>query len=242
MTDADTIRDQLSGVSTPTLATILFKRGLRNQFIQGVKRLGRKRPKLVGPVFTLRYIPAREDLDVVSVFRDPEHPQRKACETIPPGSVLLMDCRGDSTAASAGSILMTRLMVRGCAGVVTDGGLRDADIIAELDIPSFCATPSAPTNLTKHHAVDLNVPVACGGVAVYPGDWAVGDGDGVVIVPSHLVAEIAVEAIEQERLEDFIALEVAAGAPLPGTYPPGPELLARYRASIEGAGGGQGEI
>jgi regulator of RNase E activity RraA len=243
MFDVYLIRDQLSQVSTATLATILFRRGLRNQFVQGVKRLGRKRPKAVGPVYTLRYIPAREDIDVVSVFRDPEHPQRKACETIPPGSVLVMDCRGDASAASAGSILLTRLMVRGCAGVVTDGGLRDADIIAELDMPSFCATRSAPTNLTKHHAVDIDVPIACGGVAVYPGDWAVGDGDGVIIVPQHLVAEIATEAVEQERLEDFIAQQIAAGAPLSGTYPPGPELLARYRASLDPGGAeGQGEI
>ena len=229
MIDATATREKLMAVGTSTLATILFKRGLRNQFVQGVSRLGRRGLKLVGPAFTLRYIPAREDLDVLSVFRDPDHPQRKACETIPPGHVLLMDCRGDASAASAGSILLTRLQVRGCAGVVTDGGLRDADTIAELDIPSFCAARSAPTNLTRHHAVALEVPVACGGVAVYPGDIVVGDGDGVMVVPAGIASDVADEAYEQEQLEEFISREVAAGAPLPGTYPPSPEVLARYR-------------
>jgi regulator of RNase E activity RraA len=228
MTDLE-LRTKLMAVSTSTIATLLFKRGLRNQFVQGVQRLGGRKPRMVGPAFTLRYIPAREDLDVIGVFRDPSHPQRKACETIPPGHVLLMDCRGDASAASAGSILLTRLQVRGCAGVVTDGGLRDTEAIADLDMPAFCAKPSAPTNLAKHHAVDINVPVACGSAPVYPGDYLVGDGDGVIVIPQAIVAEIADEAYAQELLEDFITRQVAAGAPLPGTYPPGPELLARYR-------------
>jgi regulator of RNase E activity RraA len=165
------IRNQLMAVSTSTLATVLFKRGFRNQFVQGVKRLGSTPRKMVGPAFTLRYMPAREDLDVVAAFQDPNHPQRKACELIPPGHVLVMDCRGDASAASAGSILLTRLMVRGCAGVVSDGGLRDADVIAELDLPSFAAGPSAPTNLTRHHAIDINLPIGCG---TAPG-WRLGE-------------------------------------------------------------------
>jgi regulator of RNase E activity RraA len=229
MTEASSIRQRLMGVSTSTLSTQLFKRGLQNQYVQGVRRLGGPRPRMAGPAFTLRYIPAREDLDVLTAFRDPEHPQRRACETIPAGNVLVMDCRGDASAAAAGSILLTRLEVRGCAGVVTDGGLRDAETIAGLAIPSFCAAPSAPTNLTRHHAVALEVPIACGGVAVYPGDWLVGDADGVIVVPAHLVEEVSVDADEQERLEEFITAEIAAGAPLPGTYPPDENLLRRYR-------------
>ncbi len=230
MTDIATLRETLLQVSTSTLATVLFKRGLRSQFVQGVQRLGQRRPRMAGPAFTLRYIPAREDIDVVAVFRDPEHPQRKACETIPEGHVLVMDCRRDASAASAGSILLTRLVVRGCAGVVTDGGLRDADVVAGLDLATYCARPSAPTNLTTHHAVDIDVPVACGEVAVYPGDFMVGDGDGVIVIPAGIVSEVAEEALAQERLEAFISKEIAAGAPLPGTYPPGPDLLARYAA------------
>jgi regulator of RNase E activity RraA len=139
-----------------------------------------------------------------------------------------MDCRLDATAASAGSILITRLQIRGCAGVVTDGGLRDVDAIAELTMPSFCAGPSAPTNLTRHQAVDLNVPVGCGGVAVFPGDIAVGDGDGVIIIPAELADEIAAEAERMEPYEAWVVDQVKAGASIIGLYPMNEETRARY--------------
>ena len=216
--------------STASLATMLFKRGLRNQFIQGVQRLGGRRPRMVGPAFTLRYIPAREDLNPIEVFRDPNHPQRRAVEEVPTGHILIMDCRQDASAASAGSILLTRLQVRGCGGVVTDGGLRDADEISDLTIPAFCARPSAPTNLTKHQAVDINVPIGCGGVAVFPGDIAVGDGDGVVIIPAHLAEEIAAEARGMEAYEAWVVEQVKAGASIIGLYPMNEETRARYEA------------
>ena len=230
-------RDRLTAVSTATLATVLFKRGLRMQFIQGVQRLSGRPLKLVGPAFTLRYIPAREDLDVIEVFRDPDHPQRKAIETVPSGHVLVMDCRQDHSAASAGGILATRAMMRGCAGIVTDGGLRDADEIAELDMPTFSAARSAPTNLTRHHAVDINVPVGCGTAPVYPGDIMVGDGDGVIVLPRGIADEVALEAFNQDRLETFILDEIKGGAALRGTYPPNEATLARFKASLKGAGG-----
>lgn len=223
-------RETLEKTSTASIASMLYKRGLRNQFIQKVRRLGGPRKRMVGPVYTLRHIPAREDLNPIEVFRDPYHPQRRAVEEIPPGHVLVMDCRQDATAASAGSILMTRLQVRGCAGVVTDGGLRDADDIAALDIPGFCATPSAPTNLTKHQALDLNVPIGCGGVAVFPGDIAVGDGDGVMIIPAHLADEIAEEARGMEAYEAWVIDRVRAGASIIGLYPMNDETRARYEA------------
>jgi regulator of RNase E activity RraA len=215
--------------STATLTTQLFKRGLRNVYIQGVQRLSRRGPNLVGEAFTLRYIPAREDLDVVSVFENPEHPQRKAIETVPPGQVLVMDCRRDARAASGGSILITRLLVRGAAGVVSDGGLRDSETIATMDFPVYAAGGSAPLNLAIHHAVDLNVAIGCGGVAVFPGDVIVGDGEGVVVVPRHLADEVARDAAEQEIMEQFVLQEIAGGRALPGTYPPNTETLARYR-------------
>lgn len=218
----------LERTSTASLATMLFKRGLRNQFIQGVQRLGGRRPRMVGPAFTLRYIPAREDLNPIEVFRDPNHPQRRAVEEVPTGHILIMDCRQDASAASAGSILLTRLQVRGCGGVVTDGGLRDADEISDLTIPAFCARPSAPTNLTKHQAVDINVPIGCGGVAVFPGDIAVGDGDGVVIIPAHLAEEIAAEARGMEAYEAWVVEQVKAGASIIGLYPMNEETRARY--------------
>lgn len=220
----------LERTSTASLATMLFKRGLRNQFIQGVHRLGGRRPRMVGPAFTLRYIPAREDLNPIEVFRDPNHPQRRAVEEVPTGHILIMDCRQDASAASAGSILLTRLQVRGCGGVVTDGGLRDADEISDLTIPAFCARPSAPTNLTKHQAVDINVPIGCGGVAVFPGDIAVGDGDGVVIIPAHLAEEIAAEARGMEAYEAWVVEQVKAGASIIGLYPMNEETRARYEA------------
>ncbi|CAN5804868.1 ribonuclease activity regulator RraA [soil metagenome] len=204
--------------STATLTSLLYKRGFRNVFIQGARPL-KAGQRLLGPAFTLRYIPAREDLDGIEVFRDRDHPQRKAVEEIPPGAVLVMDCRGDSSVGSAGSILATRLQVRGAAGLVSDGGLRDAVGIAALDMPSYCAGPSAPTNLIKHHALDINAPIGCGGVPVYPGDLMVGDGDGVVCIPAHLVEEIAGEAYEMERFETFILEEVRRGISIIGLYP-----------------------
>jgi len=220
-----------STVGTASLATLLFKRGLRNQFVQGVSRLGPGRTRLVGPAFTLRCIPAREDLNSIEVYENPDHPQRKAVETVPSAHVLVMDCRGDARAASAGAILVTRLQMRGCAGLVTDGGLRDVDEIAGLDMPSYCARPSAPTSLTRHHAIDLNVPIGCGGVAVFPGDIAVGDGDGVIIIPAELTAELAEEVSAMEQFEDFVLEEVRNGASIIGLYPPDAATRARYNAA-----------
>ena len=212
--------DALRCTSTATLTTLLFKRGLRNVFIQGVRMLGSGDRQMVGPAYTLRYIPAREDLDHIGVFQDHGHPQRKAVEEIPPGHVLVMDCRGDASAASAGSILVTRMMVRGAAGVVTDGGLRDSHEIATLAIPTFCQGPSAPTNLIKHHAVDIDVPIGCGGVPVYPGDIMVGDAEGVVVIPSEIAEAVAGEATAQTRFEDFVIEQVRAGRSIFGLYPP----------------------
>ena len=219
---------RLKRVSTATITTQLFKRGFRNAFIQGVRPLGHYGENMVGPAYTLRNIPAREDIDHVGVFADPEHPQRKAVEHAPAGKVLVVDCRGDASAASGGEILMTRLLVRGAAGVVSDGGMRDAAAIAKMALPVFCAGPSAPLNLARHHAVDIDVPIACGGVAVYPGDMMVGDGDGVVVIPAHLAEEIAREAAEQEVMEAFLLTRIQAGARLPDTYPPNAETRAAY--------------
>ena len=229
MMNSETL-NTLKRTSTASIATLLFKKGLRNQYIQGVSRLSPTQERMVGPVFTLRYIPAREDLNPIGVFQDPGHPQRRAIEDIPEGHVLVMDCRQDASAASAGSILMTRLQYRGCAGVVTDGGLRDADDICALDMPSFCAQPSAPTNLTKHQAIDVNVPIGCGSVAVFPGDIAVGDGDGVIIIPAELADQIAADAADMEAYEAWVMAQVKDGASIIGLYPMNAETRARYEA------------
>ena len=212
-------RERLSRISTATIATALFKRGLRNQMIQGVQPLDPEKPTMVGEAFTLRYIPAREDLNPITVFQDRAHPQRKAVEECPPGAVFVVDSRKDPRAASAGSILVTRLMVRGVAGIVTDGGFRDAAEIAKLAIPSFHQRPSAPTNLTCHQAIEINGPIGCGDAPVFPGDVIVGDSDGVIVIPAHLADEIAEEGTEMTAFEDFVTEQVAAGRSILGLYP-----------------------
>ena len=212
-------RDKLKTVSTATICTALYKRGFRNQMIQGVVPLDAGKPTMVGEAFTLRYIPAREDLNPITVFQNREHPQRKAVEDCPPGAVFVIDSRKDARAASAGSILVTRLMKRGVAGVVTDGGFRDAAEIAKLGIPSFHSRPSAPTNLTIHQALDINVPIGCGDAPVWPGDVIVGDSDGVVVIPAHIASEIADEAVEMTAFEDFVTEKVNEGRTIIGLYP-----------------------
>jgi len=224
-------RDKLRGVSAATLCTALFKRGLRNQFIQDVRPLNFKGTTMVGEAFTLRYIPAREDLNPITVFQDRAHPQRKAVEECPPGAVMVIDSRKDARAASAGSILVTRLQMRGVAGVVTDGGFRDSPEIAELDIPAYHHRPSAPTNLTLHQALDIDVPIGCGDVAVFPGDVIVGDGEGVVVIPAIMADEIAQEAVEMTAFEDFVAEKVREGRSILGLYPPtDPQSKAEFEA------------
>ncbi|RYC30080.1 ribonuclease activity regulator RraA [Lichenibacterium minor] len=218
---SDSTRAKLKGVSTATLASALYKRGLRSQMVQDVRPLSAPNGgSMVGEAYTLRYMPAREDLNPMTVFRDPSHPQRRAVEECPPGCVLVMDSRKDPRAASAGGILVTRLMVRGVAGVVTDGGFRDSAEIAGLDMPSFHARASAPTNLTLHQAIDLQVPIGCGDAPVFPGDVVVGDADGVIIVPAEIADEIADEAVEMTAYEDFVTERVRAGARTIGLYPP----------------------
>jgi regulator of RNase E activity RraA len=214
-------RDKLMGVSTATLASALYKRGLRNQMVQDVRPLGApKGASMVGEAYTLRYMPAREDLNPMTIFRDHSHPQRRAVEECPPGAILVMDSRKDPRAASAGGILVTRLMVRGVAGVVTDGGFRDSAEIAQLDIPTYHNRPSAPTNLTLHQAIDINVPIGCGDAPVFPGDVVVGDADGVIIVPAEIADEIANEAVEMTAYEDFVIERVRGGQKTLGLYPP----------------------
>jgi regulator of RNase E activity RraA len=191
---------------------------------------------MVGPAYTLRYIPAREDIDHLGVFEDRGHPQRKGIEECPSGHVFVIDSRGDASAASAGGILVTRLWKRGAAGIVTDGGFRDTPDIAQLPFPAYHSAPSAPTNLIRHHAVDLDVPIGCGGVPVYPGDIILGDAEGVVAIPHAIADEVADEAYEQSTFEDFVVQRVREGRTIFGLYPPAPEAreeFARWRTQNE---------
>src|SRR5260370_6962266 len=183
-------------VRSASMCIALYKRGFRNQMIQDVKRFDPGKPTMVGEAFTLRYMPAREDLNPITVFQDRSHPQRKAVEECRPGAVFVIDSRKDPRAASAGNILVTRLQVRGVAGIVTDGGVRDAAEIAKLDIPAFHNRPSAPTNLTRHQAVDINVPIGCGDAPAFPRDVIVGDAEGCVVIPAELTDRMTEEAVE----------------------------------------------
>jgi len=211
MSKSNATKEKLKKVSTATIATCLFKKGLRNQFIQKVGPLKFGKPKMVGEAYTLRFIPAREDLNPIDVFKDPKHIQRVAVEECPKGK--------DARAASAGSILATRLMVRGVAGIVTDGGFRDSAEIADLDFPSFHSRPSAPTNLTLHQAIAINEPIGCGDVAVFPDDMIVGDDDGVMVIPAKMVEEVAEECLQMTLFEAFVMEKVENGQTIVGLYP-----------------------
>ena len=215
----ESTREKMMQVSVATLATALYKRGVRNQVIQGVHPVKAKGRNMVGPAFTLRYMPVREDRNQLPEFRKPDHPQRAAIETCPVGHVLVMDSRKDARAGSSGDILITRLMVRGAAGVITDGGFRDASTIGELDLPAYHTRPSSPTNLTLNEAIAINEPIGCGDAPVFPGDVIVGDDDCVVVLPAQLADEIAADAVEMTAYEDFVVERVRAGETIIGLYP-----------------------
>jgi regulator of RNase E activity RraA len=216
--------------SSASVSTVLFKRGLRQQWMQGVKLMGDKPQKLVGPAFTLRYIPAREDIDTVRVFEDANHPQRLAIESTPAGRVLVIDCRRDVTAGSCGSVLVHRLAVRGVAGLVSDGGLRDAAEAIGFGMPLFTGGACSPTNLTRHHAVDIQVPIGCATVPVFPGDVIVGDGDGVVVIPREIADDVAAETAPMADYEAFVHQRIDEGRALPGLYPANAETQAELKA------------
>jgi len=224
-------REKLKKVATPTLMTALYKRNLRQQWIQDVRCINPSAVPMVGEAFTLRYMPAREDLNPIEAFRDHNHPQRVAVEQCPPGAVMVIDSRKDPRAASAGSILISRLMVRGCAGIVTDGGFRDTPELEKLPFPCYHNRPSAPTNLTLHQAIEINGPIGCGDAPVFPGDVMVGDAEGVVVIPAHLADELADEGAEMTAFEDFVTEEVLKGRPIIGLYPAtDPQTLTDFTA------------
>jgi len=221
----------LKTVPTASLTTELSKIGFKNVYMAGPRRLNDGSSRLVGEAFTLRYIPNREDLATTEILADPEYPQRKAIEVAPSGSVLVMDCRGLADTGVLGDILATRLEVRAVAGVVADGCVRDADELKTMSLPIFCLGGAAPASITSHYAADVQLPIACGGVAVVPGDIIVGDGDGVVVIPRANAVEIAKAAALREDVEDFVKKRIAEGAALPGNYPPSSQTLQAFEAA-----------
>ena len=222
--------DLLRQASTASVTAELFKLGIRHSFMTGVAPLD-PAAVMVGVAVTVRYVPAREDLDTFESLANPEHPQRKAVETIGPGEVLVLDARGDVRAAVLGEILVARMKALGAAGFVTDGAVRDAAGIRAVGLPAYVRAAHAAANVTIHHAAEMNAVIGCGGIMVQPGDVLLGDGDGVAVIPRHLVARVAETAAARDHLEAYILGRIHAGASLRGVYPPNEQTLADYRAS-----------
>lgn len=222
----------LSAVSTATLATLLSRKGVGSTFLEGVKPLNGT-ARVAGRAFTLRFIPAREDLDRVGTRPDPNDLMRDAIEAVPPRHVLVMDCRRETRASAGGGLLFARLEVRGVAGVVSDGCVRGTGVLNNLTLPIFCAGSSAPVSRGLHHPLEYGKPIGCGGVAIYPGDIVVGDADGVIVIPAAMADEVAREASRQEALERYLLTRLQEGAPLHGTYPPDEVTTAAFESMTE---------
>lgn len=224
---APEILEVLRGVSTATLSSQLNRRGYQQLFMQDVRPL-RPDLRLAGQAVTLRYIPAREDLERSQEFNNLTNKQRIAVESVGPGDVLVIDARGDTRAGSLGNILATRIKARGAAGIVTDGAFRDTPAIQAIELPTYARGQHPNISFTIHHPVEINGPIGCGGVAVLPGDVIVGDGEGVIVIPRAIAEEVARDAAEQERKEAFILSKVEGGSSIVGVYPPDQETLREY--------------
>jgi regulator of RNase E activity RraA len=236
----ESVRQALASVSTATLTTILFNKGLRNCFMQEVYPIRTGKRSMVGPAYTLRFIPSREDVDSLFERDSRTDLQRVTAESVPEGAVLVIDSRGDASAASGGALLALRMQVRGVAGIVTDGGFRDSPEVGRLDMPAYHKRGAAPPVVVSHHPQDVQLPIACGGIAVIPGDVIVGDDEGVVVIPRHLAGEVASLAARKERVEEFIAREIRLGRPVTGLYPPGEQAMQDYEAWIAAGSPEQG--
>jgi regulator of RNase E activity RraA len=223
------IRDVLSHVTTATITTILLKKGLRNVWLRGTRPLRPGQPRLVGRAFTLRFVPAREDLATPASWSSPTS-TRAAIEAMPEGCIAVVDAMGVTDAGIFGDILCARMAKKGVAALITDGVVRDVAGVLGTGLPVWCQGAAAPPSVAGLTFVAWQQPIACGGVAVFPDDLIVVDDDGAVLIPAHLVADVLAAAPEQERLEGWIMRQVEAGAALPGLYPPNDENKARYAA------------
>ena len=220
--------DALRRTSTATITTILLKKGIRRAWTRGPKPLSEGR-RIVGRAFTLRFVPAREDLATPESWSSPRS-TRGAIEAMPEGAIAIVDAMGVIDAGIFGDILCARMAKRGVAALVTDGVMRDLAGVLGTGLPIWCAGAAAPPSVAGLTFVGWQEPIGCGGVAIFPDDVIVADGDGAVVVPQALGAEVAAAAGEQERLEAWIMGEVEKGAALPGLYPPDAEMKARYEA------------
>ena len=219
----------LAGITTATLTTVLLKMGLRNVWLRGPKPLRSGEKRLVGPAFTLRFVPAREDLATPASWSSPVS-TRAAIEAMPAGCIAVVDAMGITDAGIFGDILCARMKIRGVAALVTDGVVRDVAGVLETGLPVWCQGAAAPPSVAGLTFVNWQEPIGCGGVAVFPDDVIVVDEDGAVVIPRALLSDVVEQAVEQEKLEAWIMGEVHAGTPLPGLYPPNAETKARYAA------------
>ena len=217
----------LSRVTTATITTILLKKGLRNVWMRGTRPLSPGHPRIVGPAFTLRFVPAREDLATPASWSNPIS-TRSAIEAMPPGCVAVVDAMGTTDAGIFGDILCARMAKRGVAALVTDGVVRDVAGVRGTGLPVWCQGAAAPPSVAGLTFVAWDQPIGCGGVAVFPNDIVVVDDDGAVLIPAGLLDQVVADALVQDRLEEWILGEVTHGAALPGLYPPNAENLARY--------------
>jgi len=221
--------ETLKGISTATLTTVLLKKGLRNVWMRGTKPLRPGQERVVGPAFTLRFVPAREDLATPESWASPIS-TRAAIEDMPEGCIAVVDAMGVQDAGIFGDILCARMMKRKVAALVTDGVVRDLEGVLASGLPVWCDGMAAPPSVAGLTFVGWQQPIACGGVAVFPGDIVVTDKDGAVLIPAALLDAVLAEAPEQERLEGWIMTEIDRGVPLPGLYPMNAETKARYQA------------
>jgi regulator of RNase E activity RraA len=219
----------LEKVSTATLTTVLLKKGLRNVWMRGTKPLRKGQPRIVGPAFTLRFVPAREDLATPASWSSPIS-TRAAIEAMPAGCVAIVDAMGNADAGIFGDILCARMQKRGVAALVTDGAVRDVAGVIGTSLPVWCQGVAAPPSVAGLTFIEWQRPIGCGGVAVFPDDVIVVDDDGAVVIPAALLDAVLAEAPEQERMEAWIMTEVEGGAALPGLYPMNAETKARYEA------------
>ena len=222
--------ETLSKVTTATLTTLLLKKGLRNVWMRGTRPIRTGQPRLVGPAFTLRFVPAREDLATPESWSKPIS-TRGAIEAMPAGCIVVADARGVTDAGIFGDILCARMVKKGVAGLVTDGVVRDMAGVLGTGLPVWCQGAAAPPSVAGLTFVNWQEPIGCGGVAVFPDDVVVVDEDGAVLIPAALVEEMVATAPEQERMEGWIMDEVGKGVPLPGLYPMNAETKARYEAT-----------
>ena len=224
------VTEVLAGISTATLTTVLLKKGLRNVWMRGTRPVREGQPRLVGRAFTLRFVPAREDLATPASWASPVS-TRAAIEAMPPGCVTVVDAMGCTDAGIFGDILCMRMQKRGVAALVTDGVVRDMAGVLGTGLPVWCQGAAAPPSVAGLTFVSWQEPVGCGGVAVFPNDVVVVDGDGAVLIPQAMLDEVVAASVEQEAQETWIMGEVEGGAALPGLYPPNAENKARYEAS-----------